>query len=117
MAIEVFTRSNEAPKHWPERKWDNQLRVKDGSRVPQGIHMTTIYDEMPHMTEKEITEWKRDNMETRAREMLKQIRFVKSTCIDLSNLTTNSYVTQLNTLVYQIDDLVQKVIDELPAKK
>jgi hypothetical protein len=114
MTIELFLSSREAPSHFPVRKWKDPFKIKNGSYMAQGIYMTTIYDEMPRMTDEEILEWKRDNLENRIREALVQARLIKSTLTDLSNLTTNAKVTQADSLAWRLEQLIQEIINELP---
>ena len=96
--------------------FNNSPRIKNGSYTHQGIYMTTIYDEMPRMTDEEIAEWKRDVMENRIREALAQIRMVKSTLIDMANLSTHDKVSQAEGLSFTLESCIQDIINELPER-
>ena len=123
MTLEVDAGNNpsvasmEAPVEWDIRRYDGPLSVKPGFYYNQEVYMTTIYDEMPRMTEREIAEWKRDNAETRIREALAQIRLVKCTLTDINNIVHNDDVASAEGQAVTLEESIRRIIDEFREGK
>ena len=85
--------------------------------TPQEVYMTTIYDEMPRMTEKEIERWKLESREERVRALLEQMRMVKDTLTDLANTCSHHDVVTADGQAFTLTATIERIIDELDSEE
>jgi len=107
--------NNSDPRSFTERYGGNVGGTSKHFYVKQGVYMTTLYEEMPRLTEKEIEERLKRSLNSRIRHALQCAREIEHLFIDMDNgeYDMRPYLTEMTGIRMTIE----KVIDGWNGEK